>query len=395
MRSLRKAQLRLRSLFRRARVESDLDTELRFHFDQQLNENLARGMNRHEARLAALKTLGGTDQMKEECRDERRVNFIDHLVHDLRFAFRMLGKSPGFTALTVLTLALGIGATTAIFTVVDSVLLRPLKYPDANRIVKLEPFRSGRQAQVAPANFLDWRQQARSYDSMAAIFVRGANLLVNGEPERVQVSMVSASFFQVLGIQPQPGRGFSSDDEKPGHQPVAVISHHLSQQTFHSDPAAIGKAITIDDQLYDVIGVTPAGFDYPGGTDLWLPPNRVVPELNGNFGDPAQIRGLGYLSVIARLNSNAPVLQAQSEIDAINTKLDQAYPDANKAFTVQVVKLQDSLVGGIRPVLILLLAAVASLLLIACANVANLMLARASSRQREVAIRTSLGATLY
>jgi putative ABC transport system permease protein len=315
------------------------------------------------------------------------------MVQDVRHGFRMLVKNPGLASIVVITLGLSIGASSAIFSVVNGVLLRPLNYQAPDRIVTIQSFRRGKRGQVSPANFLDWRGQSESFQGIAAFHVGGANMIAGAEAQRVQLSVTSASFFRVFGINPQVGRDFTPDDEAAGHPPVAIISNGLWQRSFGSAGNIAGSTTLIDGTLHTVIGVAPAGFDYPKGTDVWLSPRRIVPELGQDIGDETTVRGLGYLGVVGRLRPGTTVEQTQSEMDGINARLVAQYPDANADLSIKVTTFGESMVGSVRAMLWLLLGAVGLLLLIACANVANLMLARAIARRREIAIRAALGAS--
>ncbi|MGH9854498.1 MAG: ADOP family duplicated permease, partial [Blastocatellia bacterium] len=323
----------------------------------------------------------------------------DEMFQDLRFGARMLAKNPGFTLIAIFTLALGIGANTAIFSVVNGVLLRPLPYADADRLVVIKEHRpDGRPAQATPANFLDWRAQHTVFSEMAATLTRPVNLTVANEAERITLTTASASFFQLLGAQPALGRAFLPEEEQAGHAPVVIIGHGLWRRRFGAEPSVLGRTISLDGRNYTVIGVAPPGFAWPPDpvstykTEAWITPLRLAPELSPQT-DVTTLRGLGYLSVFARLKPGIDVAQAQAEMDAITTRLRAQYPETNRARYNTIVPLRTFIVGEVRTALWILLGAVTGVLLIACANVANLLLARAAARASELAVRAALGAS--
>lgn len=320
---------------------------------------------------------------------------MDSLIKDIRYGLRGLLKHPGFTAIVVITLALGIGASTAIFSVVDSVLLRRLPYRTAERIVAIQELNpAGKRTQITSANFLDWRAQNTVFDQLAAFRTTTTNLALADQPERIDLAQTNANFFDVFGITPQYGRLFIPQDEQAGHDLVAVVSHTLWQRRFGADPALIGRQITLDGTNYTVIGIAPSGFQYPDKTEVWLPPLRLVPELFPGQ-DVTQTRGMGYLNAVALLKPGVSLKQAAGEMETITARLRQQYPETNNRRFNRVVSLHEHLVGDTNKLLWLLLGAVTFVLLIGCANVANLLLASGAARQKELAIRTALGASRW
>ena len=373
----------LRNFMHRPRVDQDLDAELESYVEQLTAEKIRAGMDPHVARRAAIAELGGIEPVKEEVRDVRAGAMLDVFWRDVRFAARSLARTPSFTIAAVLALALGIGANTAILSVVDAVLLRPLAYADADR---LGVILHGGVDPVSPANYTDWRRLTRSYSDLAAAEAWGVNLGGVDEPERLTGIRVTAGLLPLLGVQPQLGRVFTPDEDRIGSDHVVVISHQLWQRRFGRTRDVVGKQVLLEGEQYTIVGVMPASFQF---APFWITNGEIWAPLSLETRTGA--RGANSLRVFARLRQGTSFDQAREELRAVTARLDQEFPGSNK--DVQLVPLKERVVGNVRAPLVIMLVAVSFVLLIACANVGHMLLARAAARHRELAVRTALGAT--
>jgi predicted permease len=397
----RRVIARLRSLLANKRAEEDLAREVASHLTLLSDDFERRGMSPEEARLAARRAYGGAEQAKQAHRDERTVLWIEQTMQDLRYGLRTLSRSPGFTTTAVLTLAVGIGACTAVFSLVDAVLIRSLPYGDPNRLVYLYTPNPQFKLPVeifgpAYADFYDLKRDSHSFQDMTAFGESVFSLALGGAAERVSAARVDGDFFRTFQSAPELGRAITPDDNQPGHEKVAVISHALWQSMFASAADILHRPLLLDGKSYQIVGVMPQGFEYPHFSDIpygeaqyqttqvWIPLALTAHEL----ADRDNTSG----NAVARLRPGVSIAQAQAEMATIMARLDRLHNPQVRGWGASVKNFVDSTVGHVRSLLWLLLGSVAIVLLIACGNAANLLLARAASRMRELGVRVALGA---
>jgi predicted permease len=388
---LRMTVVRMRAVVGRRRMDRQLDNELRAHFEMLVEQNLQRGMGRDAARRAARLELGGEDQIKEAVRDRRGIPLLESIFADVRYAARMLRRSPGFTTIAVLTLALGIGADTAIFSVVNGVLLNPLPYPNPSRLVAVDASKPNfPRGSISYPNFLDWYKLNHCFSFFAASRRAGFLLTGAGTPEELNAAAVTSDFFPLLGIKPVLGRYFTPAEDQIGVSRVVAISSDLWERKFGSSPGVMGMEISLNGKGYTVVGVFPGHLDLPmqyfNSIDVYEPLGQFANPSVGN-----RLAGLG-IHGIARLKPGITLDQARAEMQRVTGALAKIYPEADKDMGATLTPMKDSMVGRVRGFLLLLLGAVGFVLLIACVNVANLLLARGNARGREIAVRSALGA---
>jgi predicted permease len=398
------AFIRLKSLFRRNKVESELSEELQAHIERETEKLVSRGLPRDEARRRARLAFGGFDKVNEECREARGVYLLETSLQDLRYAARTLRKNPGFTAVIVLTLALGIGASTAVFSIVNSVLLKALPYPAAERIVfpwRLAPHGIQLGYDEIPwgrPEFLLMSKESKAFQFLGAFKSDSFNLTGSGEPVRLNGLRASAGFFPVLGVEPMLGRFFNAEEDRAGNEHVAILSYSLWQEQFGGDPAIVGRSVELNASAYTVVGVMPAGFSFPRAEEMpggftferdvrvWVPlalsTGPVIPW------EPSE------LAVVARLADGISVSQAQAEMNLMSKRIENFYGAKQAAgwYDSRVIPLQKQITGDTRRPLLLIFSAVGIVLLIACSNIASLALARTLARNREFTLRAALGA---
>jgi len=390
MRLWSRLQSSLSGVMRRSRMEREMDTELRFHIEAFTEDLVRSGVPREEALRRARIEFGGIEGAKEECREARGTSLIESLLQDLRFALRVLRKSPGFTTVAILTLALGIGANTAIFSVVYGVLLEPLPYKDPSKLVLLnETTPKVGSVSTSYPNFLDWRSQSTTFSKVVAICDTSFSLAGVSQPESISGKAVSPNFLSVLGLRPFLGRDFDSSEEKAGTAPVVMLSYSLWQSHLGADPNAPGRTIMLDGRGYTIIGVLPANFRWRDKVDVLEP----IGVWLGANPDAMQRGSRGDTDILGRLAPSVSLPQARSEMAGIAARLAKEYPATNDQFGVRLRPLREAFVGDIRIAILSLFGAVICVLLIACANVANLLLVRGAGRTREIALRIAFGAT--
>jgi putative ABC transport system permease protein len=379
---------RLLSPFGRRRWRADLDDELRFHLEMERDRLAAQGLSPEAAHHAARRALGGLERARQGYRDQKGLPVLEMLWQDLRYSLRLLVKDRAFSIVAVATLALGIGANTAIFSVVHGVVLEPLPFPHSDRIVTVwENFSAQggpEQEWIEVPNFFEWRAQDGLFDTLSAFGFGVVNLTGRGEAQRLTRAVVSADFFDTFGVVPVVGRGFTPDDDRPGAPPVTVLSHGFWVRALGANPAIAGESLVLNGRPTTVIGVLPQDFSVPlpPAVDVWMPValDRAT-ATRGNF----------FLRAVGRLADGVTIEQATTRLDALMARIGEEFPE-NRGVTISLVPLLDQIVGPVRGALFVLMGIVALVLLIACANIANLMLSRSASRARELAVRTAVGA---
>jgi predicted permease len=384
MHLLSRLRRRLRLVLHRSTLEREMDEEMRFHLEMEAEELARFGVS--DAQRMARRRFGGVARYQDEARDARGWSWLEELRQDARYALRVLGRAGSFVAVSVLTLALGVGANTAIFSVVRGVLLRQLPYAEPDRLMAIESVIGGSPTAASPPDFLDWRAQTKAFSSIAAYYPSTTALTGSGEAERLDQARVSANFFDVIGVRPEHGRGFRTGEDDISAPRVVVLSDGLWRRRFGADESLIGRTILLDDFPTTVIGIAPPELRMPGGVDLWM-----TTRFDARDVAPSS-RGARWIQVVARLAPGATLPSARSEMNTIAARLAQLDPKHDVGVTTRVTPLQEDIVGSVRTPLLILLGAVGFVMLIACVNIASLSLGRMAARETELAVRVALGA---
>jgi predicted permease len=387
---------RLFSLFRKDKLEHEMEQEIRFHLERETEEHVRRGMSMEEARLAALKNFGGVERHKEECRDIRRNRWIEDFWQDARYSVRAWFRNPGYTLLAVLTLALGIGANTAIFSMIYGALLRDLPYQNGNQLVIIR-----QQSPLAGVNNLnfsvkeieDYRSQSQTLEEVAEHHTMSFTLFGGAEPERIQAAVVSANFFELLGVKPIYGRSFLSEDEQPGAEAVLILTYNYWMKSHGGDPNVVGKVFQMNNRPHMVIGVLPLIPQFPNENDVYMPTSACPTRSSKSF---IENRNARMMTVFGKVKTDSTVAQSNADVSAIATHMQEQHPTnypINRGHCATTTAMHEELTRQARPTFFLLLGTAGLVLLLACANVANLTLARLMRREREIALRVALGAS--
>jgi predicted permease len=396
---LRRLRRRWRALVSGGALDGQMDQELQFHLDLETRRLVAQGLSPQDARTRALRAFGGVERVREECRDARRTSWADTIRRNVRYAARTLAHRPGYAAAVIVTLGLGIGANTAIFSVVDGVLLKPLPYPHGDRLVLIReaaPLAGQDSVGISIRELYDYREQLHDFDGLVEFHSMSFDLLERGEPDRVTTGVVSANFFTVLGVQPALGRTFLPGDEAHGAPAVLVLSYDYWQRRFGGDPHIVGQVFEMNDRPHTVVGVLPPIPQYPQDCDVYMPTSACPFRASGEERMAGNRRAFSALVVFGRLKPGVTLAQAQADVAMVASRFTRDFPQvytADDGFVASARGLLGEITKNARPMLLLILGATALVLLLACANVASLMLARTLHRERELALRAALGAS--
>jgi len=377
-----------RILIRPKRVEDELNKEFQYHLEREIHEGLGRGLTPEEARYAAMRTLGAVEKSKEECRDAHKVKFVQRVEafgRNIRYSTRTLLRTPGFTLTVVLTLALGTGANTAVFSAINTVLLRPLSFPDADRLVQITQTQQTSESSIAPVRLEDWNRQNSTLEAITGYLTEDVSDISGDIPQRVRRASVTRRFFNVWGIAPEIGRGLSDADHQQGAPSVVVISDRYWRSRLNTDPDVLGKQVRIGQASFSIIGVMPGSFRFPDrNVDLWFP--RIYDQFTTGR------RSTWYVG-IGRLKPGVTLDQARADLAVVQAQLANQYPDTDRDIGARIMPLKEAIVANSGESLWLLFGAVSVLLLISCINIAALLLSRSAHREREIAVRLSIGAS--